>query len=256
MSRFLSWPVAILLLFLVVAASTGVGFLALLKWAAVAGGVLFGLLLLWFVVDSVRSGPGPVEWPDAKVGVATVWEVQSVTELKDGRRLVTVGVQVEPADGGVPFNSTFTRRVPQASVAGIQPGLQFPAMYRPQRPEKVKIARGRKQQAAQDFFNHVRVRDGMVQPLELQAAREGVLTEADVVSINRTGQVRGSFPVYDVVLRVRRAGATPYEHRKSMPLSSFEHGLLAATPSVRVKYLPENPQAVAVAIENRQEELT
>src|SRR5699024_2985256 len=67
-SRFLSWPVAILLLFLVVAASTGVGVLTLLKWAAVAGGVLFGLLLLWFVVDSVRSGPGPVEWPDAKVG--------------------------------------------------------------------------------------------------------------------------------------------------------------------------------------------
>ncbi|AJE32572.1 hypothetical protein B842_03595 [Corynebacterium humireducens NBRC 106098 = DSM 45392] len=256
MSRSLPWPVAILLLYLVVAASTGVSVFTLL-WGT--GVVAFGLFLtavVLAVISTLRSGPAPVEWPDAKVGVATVWEVQSVTELKDGRRLVTVGVQVEPADGGVPFNSTFTRRVPQASVAGIQPGLQFPAMYRPQRPEKVKIARGRKQQAAQDFFNHVRVRDGMVQPLELQAAREGVLTEADVVSINPTGQVRGSFPVYDVVLRVRRAGATPYEHRKSMPLSSFEHGLLAATPSVRVKYLPENPQAVAVAIENRQEELT
>lgn len=256
MSRFLSWPVAILLLFLVVAASTGVGVLTLLKWAAVAGGVLFGLLLLWFVVDSVRSGPGPVEWPDAEVGVATVKKVLSTTELKDGRRLVNVNVRVEPADGSEAFDSTFTRRVPQATVAGIEPGLQFPAMYRPDRREKIKIARGDKQQKAQRFFDHVRVRDGMVQVLELQAAQAGVLTDADVLSIDRTDRVLGGFPVYDVGLRIHRVGATPFEHRKSMRLSSFEHGLLTATPRVRVKYLPENPQAVAVAIENRQEELT
>lgn len=253
MSSFLPWSVALLLLLLVTAAVTGISFFTLLSALPLIVGAP---VVARAVIRTVRNGPAPVEWPDARVGVATVWQVQSVTELRDGRRLVTVGVRVEPADGGAPFNSTFTRRVPQASVAGIQPGLQFPAMYRPGRPEKVKIARGRKQQAAQDFFNHVRVRDGMVQPQELQAAREGVLTEADVVGVVATGRVLGDLPVYDVDLRVRRVGATPYEHRKSMPLSSFEHRLLTSTPRVRVKYLAENPQAVAVAIENRQEELT
>jgi hypothetical protein len=248
--------VAILLLYLVVAASTGVSVFTLL-WGT--GVVAFGLFLtavVLAVISTLRSGPAPVEWPDAKVGVATVKKVLSTTELKDGRRLVNVNVRVEPADGSGSFDSTFTRRVPQASVAGIEPGLQFPAMYRPDRREKIKIARGDKQQKAQRFFDHVRVRDGMVQVLELQAAQAGVLTDADVLSIDRTDRVLGGFPVYDVGLRIHRVGATPYEHRKSMPLSSFEHGLLAATPSVRVKYLPENPQAVAVAIENRQEELT
>ena len=38
-----------------------------------------------------------------------------------------------------------------------------------------------------------------------------------------------------------------------MPLSDFQCGLLVAARRVRVRYLPDNPRAVAVAIEKRQE---
>lgn len=217
--------------------------------------VIFPIALVWLIIWGLMKEPGPVEWPDALIGVATVTEILSITELKDGRRLINMNVSVEPAHGGPPFNATFSRRVPQKSVPGVQPGLQFPAMYRPDRPEKVKIARATKQEPAQQFFDHVRMRDGTVRAEELRADREGVLTEADVLNIVPTVQTRGGFPVYDVDLRVEVVGEAPLEVRKSMPLSSYEHGLLAASPRVRVKYLVENPRAVAVGIEDRQEEL-
>ena len=134
MSRAVSVAVATVLFLLVVAAVTGAG------WVV----VFFGLVAAWvaFGAIGIVAGRAPVEWPDAWVGVATVTRLRSTTELKDGRRLITMDVRVEPADGSAPFDSVFTRRVAADAVPGVQPGLQFPAMWRQHRREKVKLARG------------------------------------------------------------------------------------------------------------------
>ncbi len=140
MSRVVSVAVATVLFLLVVAAVTGLGW-GVVFFGLVAAGVAFGAI---GIVGAVRrAGRAPVEWPDAWVGVATVTRLRSTTELKDGRRLITMDVRVEPADGSAPFDSVFTRRVAADAVPGVQPGLQFPAMWRQYRRERVKIARGR-----------------------------------------------------------------------------------------------------------------
>lgn len=257
MSKFLSVSVAVALVLLVIAAVTDIGLGTLLSvvWLPL-GALALGAAAVSVVRAVARAGRRPVEWPDASVGVATVQSIRSSTELKDGRRLMVMSVVVEPADGSPLFESEFTRRVAAEAVAGVQPGLQFPAMYRVARREKVKIARGSQKARAQAFFDKVRVRDGWVQPAQLAADRNGVLAEADVLGIGHTDRRVGITPVFEVTLRILPLSGTPYVHRMPMPLSRFEHDLLSRTPRVRVKYLPDNPHAVAVAIEHRQEAIT
>lgn len=248
MSRAVSVAVATVLFLLVVAAVTGLG------WGVVFLGLVAALVVFGAVgiVGVVRSaGRAPVEWPDAWVGVATVTRLRSTTELKDGRRLITMEVRVEPADGSAPFDSVFTRRVAADAVPGVQPGLQFPAMWRRDRREKVKIARGPKREEAQRFFDQVRVRDGLVDKRDLEAVRRGVPAEAEVLRVDRTGRSVGNIPVYEVELQILH-GDLP-RVVKEMPLSDFQYGLLVTARRVRVRYLSDNPRAVAVAIEKRQE---
>lgn len=248
MSRAVSVAVATVLFLLVVAAVTGAGWVVVF-FGLVAAGVAFGAI---GIVGAVRrAGRAPVEWPDAWVGVATVTRLRSTTELKDGRRLITMDVRVEPADGSAPFDSVFTRRVAADAVPGVQPGLQFPAMWRQDRREKVKIARGPKREEAQRFFDQVRVRDGLVDRLELEAVRRGLPAEAEVLRVDRTGRTVSGVPVFAVELRILHGDLPTIV--KEMPLSDFQYGLLVAARRVRVRYLPDNPRAVAVAIEKRQE---
>lgn len=124
------------------------------------------------IIRHKQRGRQPVDWPGASTGVAMVRDTNAGKVKRDGTTVVRIDVTVERPDRA-PFDSVLTRRLPASSVVQIQPGLRFPVMYRPARPEKVKIARGAAMDRAWPFYEHVMQREGLSagpRPIPAQAA--------------------------------------------------------------------------------------
>lgn len=217
------------------------------------GGVVLGVvpfallaaLLIWLTLWSARR---PVNWPNAHVGVATVTSSHFTLPNPEGPATVTVKVDVEN-QGGEVFASELVRKVPVPALSLIEPGLQFPAMYRPDRREKVKIARGSHQDRAQEFFEQVRLRDGLLDTAALDADRRGRIAYARLLSVRDTGERRRGLPVRALDLRIRSVEGPEYNHTSVMVLTPNQIRMLTPGRILRVKYVPENPTHVAVALE-------
>lgn len=220
---------------------------------AAVGGVVLGVAPFVFVVVLVVgytmwSRRRPVNWPDAHVGVATVTSSHFTLPNPEGPVTVTVKVDVEN-QGGEVFASELVRKVPVPALSLIEPGLQFPAMYRPDRREKVKIARGSHQDRAQEFFEQLRLRDELVDAAALDADRRGRIAYARLLSVRDTGERRRGLPVRALDLRIRRTEGSEYNHTVVMVLTPNQIRMLTPGRILRVKYVPENPTHVAVAVE-------
>lgn len=193
----------------------------------------------------------PVEWPDAKIGVARVTALRVGPEAGDGRAPATIEVRVQPMEGGPEFSSTLTRRVPAASIHGIQEHMRFPVMFRPDRPEKVKIARGKHEIPAQRFFDHLRLREGLIDEATLRADAHGLPTTVKVLWYRGTGREIAGLPEFEFAVRVFVPGGGEYDVVKTRPLLRAEAAALVPGAILPARCIPGDAYAVAIALTAR-----
>lgn len=190
----------------------------------------------------------PVEWPVANIGVAQIKSMRfGSSPDKQGKVKVTMSVLVEP-EHGKPFTSTLTRSIPQHKCHRLQQGMLFPVMFRPGRPEKVKIARGKHERQGRIFFNNIRVRDDLIDSATLHADAEGLPAYAIVQGIHPTGRIIRDLREFQLALRVQPRSGDAFEIMKTMPLLEFEAAAVSPGAVLPARYIPNKPGAVAVSM--------
>lgn len=213
--------------------------------------IVFVSLLVFFV--EFRGSDKPVEWPQANIGVGQI-ESFSVTGKPDKKGYYTVIMQmaVEAQDGSH-FKSVLTRQLPEHKHSLLQQGILVPVMYRPDRPEKVKIARGRHEKRAQDFLNQVKIRDGILDREMLEADLRGRPTYSQVKYIKDTGRKVRGLNEYELGLSVFPAHGEPYSVTKTMVLMNYEATAVTPGTILPTRYLPNQPNALVVSLRPKNE---
>lgn len=212
---------------------------------------VFALILMSFL--SSRSSSKPVEWPQANIGVGQI-ESFSVAPKpdKNGYYKVIMQMAVE-AEDGTAFKSVLTRQLPEHKHSLLQRGMLVPVMYRPDREEKVKIARGRHEQRAQDFLNQVRIRDGILDRETLEADRRGRPAYSQVKCIRDTGRKVRGLKEYELGLSVFPSHGEPYSVSKKMILMNSEVNSVTPGTILPTRYLPNQPNALVVSLRPKNE---
>lgn len=190
----------------------------------------------------------PVEWPDAKIGVAQIDDVRvSGKPGAAGKATVTMHVTVEKVNGSR-FKSVLTRKLPSIKHNRLQPGMLIPVMYRPGRTDKVKIARGNHEAHALDFFNRVRIRDGLLDADTLRADQRGRPARSRLESIEPTGKVVRGLREFQLGLTVYPPNEKPFFVTKRLVLMDFEADAAIPGSVLPTRYIPNQPNAVVVSL--------
>lgn len=208
-------------------------------------------LLVFFV--ELRGSNKPVEWPQANIGVGQI-ESFSVASNPDKKGYYKVIMQMAvEAENGTAFKSVLTRQLPEHKHSLLQRGMLVPVMYRPDREEKVKIARGRHEQRAQNFLNQVRIRDGILDRETLEADRRGRPAYSQVQYIEDTGRKVRGLKEYELGLSVFPKHGEPYSASKKMILMNSEANSVTPGTILPTRYLPNQPNALVVSLRPKNE---
>jgi len=133
-----------------VGAVIGVIAAAVGAWAAIAEGGLAGAILvavlLGVLVGGFWIGLAPQARRNrlARVGVAAEATILSVGEtgwtLQGNYGLARLRLQVEPPDGGAPYEATTKTYINRFEMPAYQPGVRLPVVVDPKDPTRVAVA--------------------------------------------------------------------------------------------------------------------
>lgn len=220
-------------------------------------GWLIGPILLFTVVPGLfsignafpgfgdLSGRVPRSLVAAPIGMGTVVSAQRTGVSVNDQPQLEIVVDVTGSDGET-FRGSFTRIIDITELAAVAPGACIPVRYRSDTRE-VALASDAAPQELQHALNLVQVAKGHLTPQQLRIAQEGHATQAVVLAMTPTGEVRGDRSVLDLRLRVRRPDGTTFDldQRKAVPPS----GIAQVQPGmvVTVQYLPDDESQLTIA---------
>lgn len=213
-----------------------------------------GLLIvvtLGFTVSAVRmaaqqlSGKLPKKFVDAKVALATLESVEQTGTTINENPVLLLRLQVA-TETRETFASTARQLVGLHEMHLMNPGMQLLVRYRDEDRREVAVDPN----PDQETFDRLRVLHGLVSERLVDIARRGTQTQAVVVGMRPTGQLRGGDPEIELDL----AFTTDALERREVTVTRFIASrlvhLVQTGAAVDVRYLSSEPDEVVLALPN------
>ncbi|MGV0409094.1 hypothetical protein ACUY3S_06265 [Corynebacterium resistens] len=214
----------------------------------------FGAIFILIIVSFL-----PKRKPSKKrrIGVGQILSMRIENKrLPTSKQLVTFQVAVEP-EHGAPFQDTFTHTVTKERLPLLQPGIMFPLTYKVQHVDSSTPDTGTIKgissnssfhEQAKQFFNHVRIRDGVIDQATLHADYNGEPAQAQIENIFPTGRQFRGLREFQLALTVHSPNVLPYQVTKNLVLLEFEAAAAQPGTIVPARIIPHSPDAIAISL--------
>lgn len=190
----------------------------------------------------------PLEWPNAHIGVGRVEKYYN-QYFDDSHSYEWVSIQLSiEAENGTHFNAVLKRPLRRHHFYRLQEGMLIPVMFRPERPDDVRIAQGDHQYRAQLFLNQVRIRDGILDEASVEADLRGYPAYARIEWVRPTGRDFRGLKEWQLGLTVFPPVGQPFPVSKTQTLLDFEMESAKPGRIVPIRILPNSPNAIAVSL--------
>lgn len=220
-----------------------------------SGSSWFFVAVFIVIVASFFSRRKPSKKRRIGVGQILSMEVEKKRPLAKQQR-VTFQVAVEPEHGPA-FQDTFTHTVETQRLPLLQPGLMFPLTYKVQHVDSTTPDTGTIKglssgspfyEKAKQFFNHVRLRDGVLDHATLSADYNGQPAHARIEQIFPTGRQFRGLREFQLTLTIYSPSLQPYRVAKNLVLHEFEAAAAHPGTVVPARVLPQSPDAIAISL--------
>ncbi|TDC79721.1 hypothetical protein [Streptomyces hainanensis] len=205
-------------------------------------------LLRWLTGGGDRSARGdvPKAFRGAPLAIGTVVSTARTGLSVNDQPQLDIVLDVDTTEGRS-FRAVLRRVVDLTELSTLRAGLQLPVRYRPGGGDgRVVLASDADPREVQRTLSRVRLAKGQITARQLRVGEEGVDTNAVVLAMAPTGEVRHDAAVVDLTLRVTRVDGTMFDitRRKTIPATAVAR--LQPGMVVRARYLPHDETEVVV----------
>ncbi|MFB9908506.1 hypothetical protein [Allokutzneria oryzae] len=215
-------------------------------------GWMAGPVILLFVVPTLfrvggMLGGGTAKaYRDAPIGMGTVVSVSRTGLSINDQPQLEIVLDVDTPDGQS-FRGVARQIVDLTELAMVAPGAVLPVRYLAGGPErKVVLAVGASQQEMQAALNRVQLAKGTMTQKQLMIAEQGIDTQAVVLAMVPTGEIRGDRAVAHLTMRVTRPDGSTFDLTQEKALAASTVPQVQPGAVVRAKYLPHDESEVVV----------
>jgi|GEM_PF-1136914 len=229
-------------------------------WAIVGPALLLFFTAPLFLVDrQIGGGIRPSQYRDAPIAIGTVRSVRTTGLTVNDAPQLEVVLDADAPDGRS-FPARFRQIVSLAELGVFQVGLVVPVRYRPElveealrsgstEPVLVMLAVDAPDDAKQDAYNRAQLAKGLMTPRQMRIATHGIDSDAVVLALAPTGEIRDGRSVANITLRVRRPDGTTFDLAQEKALQQAMVPFVQVGSAVRVKYLPDDESEVSIVVD-------
>ncbi|MCK2244721.1 MULTISPECIES: hypothetical protein [unclassified Crossiella] len=196
--------------------------------------------------NSGFGGKIPAAYRGAPIGMGTVVALSRTGLSVNDQPQMLITLDVDTQDGRS-FRAVAKQMVDLIDMPAVQPGSLLPVRYLPGN-DKVVLATDAPPAELQQVLDQIRLAKGLVTPRQLQIAQQGQETQAVVLSMAPTGEIRGNRAVVSLGMRVTRPDGSSFDlvQEKTLSPEMVAHAQPGAV--VRVRYLAHDESEVVVLV--------
>jgi hypothetical protein len=218
------------------------GFLAGPICAVMVAPILFRIAAL--LENSGSGGKIPASYRGAPIGMGTVISLSRTGLTVNNQPQLLIILDVDTQDGRT-FRAEAKQLVDLTEMSAVQPGSLLPVRYRPG-DSRVVLATDAAPAELQQVLDQIHVAKGLVTPRQLQISQHGLETQAVVLSMAPTGEIRGDRAVVSMSMRVTRPDGSTFDVVQEKTFSPEMVAKAQPGAVVRVRYLPHDESEVII----------
>lgn len=174
---------------------------------------------------------------DGPLAVGTVRGIEPTGMLVNDVRRYVVDMDVHTPEG-TEFSGQMKTLIPEHELDVFKTGVMLPVMYNPARPDKISLAPESRMAEAQEVFDAVRIRMGLVDTGSRELSDRGVTTRGVIVETVPTGDIRHGHTEMELKVRFPLADGTMVERTRTTYVSPVNLDQLSVGSQVEIVYLP------------------